>query len=344
MPTVATEGEAGSRPPNWDNVPFDVGCARCGHDLRGLTNPKCPACGLAFDWADAVPIEQLTCLHCGYHLYGLRETRCPECGERFTWEEVLTDYRRRNKPLFEYRWRERPIRSFVRTWYLTLRPHKLWSKVDIHDPVKVGPLLVMIAVAIVVFAGSIVILGGFDRWLWQWNWMQTWGRPVSLAAHFARLPRYVLSRLQGPDIYTLTCALILWFTSSLASLMVFRQSMRRCRVRTVHVVRVWAYALPTVAPVVVASLYALECVRVALIPNYWLAPLLPAVIALFLIAFAAWSIHLGYKKYLRMPHSVAVAVASQVMAVLVTGLCELLLLRDVRDSVFLQMLYLFGWS
>ena len=57
--------------PNWENVPFDVGCARCGNDLRGLTESICPACGLELDWADAVPIEQLTCLHCGYHLYGL---------------------------------------------------------------------------------------------------------------------------------------------------------------------------------------------------------------------------------------------------------------------------------
>ncbi len=72
MDATATtvEHEATSRPshPDWDHVPFDVGCARCGHDLRGLTDPRCPACQLEFDWADAVPIEQLTSETCGYHL------------------------------------------------------------------------------------------------------------------------------------------------------------------------------------------------------------------------------------------------------------------------------------
>ena len=66
--------------PNWDLVPFDVGCARCGHDLRSLTEPVCPQCKLEFDWAEAVPIESLVCDQCGYHLYGLSKTRCPECG------------------------------------------------------------------------------------------------------------------------------------------------------------------------------------------------------------------------------------------------------------------------
>ena len=78
--TDAVGAKGGSSAPDWDHVPFDVGCARCGHDLRGRSDPICPACGLTFDWADAVPIERLTCAHCNYHLYGLQEKRCPECG------------------------------------------------------------------------------------------------------------------------------------------------------------------------------------------------------------------------------------------------------------------------
>ncbi len=66
--------------PDWGKVPFDVACARCGEDLRGQTEPKCSACALVFDWADAVPLEELLCEGCGYHLYGLSETRCPEMG------------------------------------------------------------------------------------------------------------------------------------------------------------------------------------------------------------------------------------------------------------------------
>ncbi len=65
--------------PDWDKVPFHVGCARCGQDLRGLCDPVCPRCSLTFDWTEAVPIEELTCGRCGYHLYGLSRTRCSPC-------------------------------------------------------------------------------------------------------------------------------------------------------------------------------------------------------------------------------------------------------------------------
>ena len=110
MPTTNDPTVANSTGPDWDLVRFDVPCARCGHDLRGLTDPVCPACKLEFDWSVAVPVEHLTCEKCDYHLFGLTETRCPECGTRFTWNEALDAYRRRQKPLFEYRWRKKPVR------------------------------------------------------------------------------------------------------------------------------------------------------------------------------------------------------------------------------------------
>ena len=110
--------------PDWEKIPFHVGCARCGHDLRGLSEPKCPACALEFDLAEAVPIEELTCARCDYHLYGLTNSRCPECGGAFDWEDALADYHRTRLPYFEYRWRDRPVRSFVGTWWRTLRPKR----------------------------------------------------------------------------------------------------------------------------------------------------------------------------------------------------------------------------
>ena len=48
-----------SAPPDWDFVPFDVACARCGHDLRGQSEPKCPACELTFDWSEAVHVPAI---------------------------------------------------------------------------------------------------------------------------------------------------------------------------------------------------------------------------------------------------------------------------------------------
>ena len=107
-----TQEPSESNVPDWERIPFDVLCSRCGCDLRGRSEPVCPTCRLSFEWSDVAPIEQLTCLHCQYHLYGLSENRCPECGNSFTWEEVLTDYHHKRKPLFEYRWRKTPVRSF----------------------------------------------------------------------------------------------------------------------------------------------------------------------------------------------------------------------------------------
>ena len=89
--------------PDWAHVPFDVSCARCGQNLRGLQDPVCPACALEFDWSVAVPIENLTCLKCDYHLFGLTGNRCPECGTAFTWADVLEEFHRKRNPLFEYR-------------------------------------------------------------------------------------------------------------------------------------------------------------------------------------------------------------------------------------------------
>ena len=141
---VSTPDAATSSPPDWDNVPFDVGCARCGHDLRGRTDPTCPACGLEFDWADAVPIKRLTCSKCDYHLYGLRDTRCPECGTPFTWDEALEEYHRRQKPLFEYWWRRRPVRTLLRSYWLSIRPWKLWRRIDIQDPLGIAGLWLLL--------------------------------------------------------------------------------------------------------------------------------------------------------------------------------------------------------
>ncbi|MBN1346756.1 MAG: hypothetical protein JXQ73_28960 [Phycisphaerae bacterium] len=30
----------------------DIPCPRCGYDLRGLLNPRCPECAFTFDWSD----------------------------------------------------------------------------------------------------------------------------------------------------------------------------------------------------------------------------------------------------------------------------------------------------
>ena len=326
---------------DWGQVPFEVGCARCGYDLRGLAEPRCPACGLEFEWFDAVPIEQLTCRHCGYHLYGLRETRCPECGEWFAWEDVLDEYRRRKKPLFEYRWREKPIRSLIRTWFWTLRPGRLWLRMDIHDPPSVGPLLLMVLVGLLAVLLALLVSDGTLAWLLNSRWGGSYVGGVGWTCVYnpAELPMFIWESFGNADVYLVMESIAAWLLCSLAALLVFRQSMRRYKVRTKHVLRVWAYALPFhlgTAVVLISLLYGLE-----LFGLLRRASTLQLIVPLCVVGYVIWSIRCGYAKYLRMPHSSAVAMTSQFMALL--GALSLFTAVGQKSFAGFLIMQLFEW-
>lgn len=317
-----------SSSPDWSLVPFEVGCARCGHDLRGLSEPLCPACGLQFDWAEAVPVESLVCRKCKYHLFGLRETRCPECGEPFTWEQALDDYRRSRKPIFEYRWREEPVRSLFRTWRMAFRPRKLWSTIDLHDPPKVIPLLMMVLAAAFALTVSVVIpatareVPGFLEWfatLWKRGAgaQEYWTVVVDFAS-------YALKASARSSVIAVSC---FWWMWSYLGLMVFQQSMHRCRVRPSHVLRVVVFSVVMLSPV--------ACIVISLMwfadRWYYLPPAwrtwfeLGMVTLLFLsLVWTGRGLVLAYRYYVKMPHALGVVVASQVIAVLATLVTHLL--------------------
>jgi ribosomal protein L37E len=297
--------------PNWKLVPFEVGCARCGHDLRGLTEPKCPSCGLEFEWLRAVPIEQLVCRKCGYHLYGLTETRCPECGEPFTWAEVLDDYHRKRKPLFEYRWHDRPFRSLVYTWWLALRPWKLWRTVDLYDPPNVGGLCCVLLMGL----APGIVLGTFGFSTLSTILLRYGGSPWSVLPLFFAQSAWAIIKSVRP-LAVAALASLAWWAATFGALMLLVQSMRRCNVRAAQVLRVCTYALVPLLPATVTG-----AVAIVWFHSFWLlswaepAPLLWCVALMFHVV---WSIRCGYRVYLRIPHSLGVAVASQTIALLVT--------------------------
>ncbi len=314
-PSTDTDTTTSTTPAlDWDLVPFKVECARCGQDLKGLTDPTCPACGLDFDWSDAVPLEELTCLHCGYHLYGLTKTRCPECGERFTWEEVLDEFRRHRKPFFEYQWRRHPFQSLRRTWRWAVWPPNFWRRFDIHDPPQVGPLLSLVVLSLAVLFVLIVLLSGLDKWVWMRLWVSR--RVGATGGAWGDLPWYLLGKIAARETYTTLLTAVAWVGMNFAALMVFRQSMRRCKVRTVHVIRVWAHATSLMLPVVVIIIsftgFTIAFAGIRHIPGTEL------MVTLLFLAHVTWSGSCAYRTYLRMPHSLAVAIAAETMAVLAT--------------------------
>jgi len=327
--------------PDWDKVPFDVGCARCGHDLRGLDAPVCPKCKLEFDWAEAVPIEELICARCHYHLYGLTETRCPECGEPFNWDDALAEYHRRQKPLFEYQWRRRPVRSFIDTWKSTLRPGRFWARMSIHDPPHIPALLAMIAGC---FAASIIVwipLQAIAGWVWDWRWYtlsrfrQARWRPWDAVVKNCR------DSLTDSTIYVTLGYAAVWALASLAALMIFRQSMRRYRVRTAHVTRVWAYAVPMMLPLAVILPFV-----PLFVTGMWGWPADPVFLHhwfLFLVPYVIWSIHFAYRDYLHMRHSLAVAISTQMIAVMATlVICDLVFARGYTAALLIEFDKCFG--
>lgn len=323
-PAIAGTADA----PDWDRVPFDVQCARCGQDLRGQTEPVCPACALTFDWAEAVPLEELLCEECGYHLCGLRETRCPECGEQFTWEEVLAARVRRKRPMFEYHWRDRPVSSFVTSMFLALRPRRLWQQVDIHDR---PPVLGLVGLALLSMVLTVCVLLGaltFVVWVAWSSWVQLpSGRWVPGPLRIETVWPAILQVL--PTASVLVPAVVSWCGSSFLALMVFRQSMRLCKVRAAHVARVWAYAVPLVMTwfgVVFVVWGGFNWAVESWAPAHELTILLLDIVVpvgrvVLPVGFGAlviWSIRCGYRHYIGMRHAFWVALATQVIAFLVT--------------------------
>lgn len=341
-------GDTVSTAPDWNLVDFAVDCARCGFNLRGRQEPTCPRCALEFDWDDAVPLEHLRCQQCGYHLYGLKEKRCPECGSAFTWDVVLAAYRRSRKPLFEYRWRDEPLRSLARTWRMAMRPKKFWQKLDIHDPPNTGALVLTVFSALLLWYLVYSVLTGllsFMVWCNRYYIMvASGGRRWAYPTGIARAWNDVLHVLMSAETLALAASISYWLVGTLIGLLVFQESMSRCHVRTAHVVRVWAYGVSLVVPVMVGAFVLLalasEC-SLRLGFNRWFpsyAYLMQPAAMLCIVAFAIWSVRCAYRHYLRMQHSLAVAIASQAIAVLFVGVVEMTAFLGLRYSLLAQLL------
>lgn len=111
-------------PPNWDRLPYDVCCPRCGYNLKLLAAP-----------------------------------RCPECGLRSTWRELVAAAKARVvSPLFEYQWRRRPVRSFFRTLGESMLPWMIWQTATLTARPRITPLIVMLFLTLVLGAATFILI------------------------------------------------------------------------------------------------------------------------------------------------------------------------------------------
>jgi hypothetical protein len=216
-PTGATLAPGGSGPPDWGRIDFDPECPRCGYNLRGLERARCPECGLQFDWA-----------------------------------VLIQRHVDRGAFLIEHAWRRRPLRSFAETAWRALFPWRFWRIVQIEESVCVPALLAFAALSFVLFlvvlhglALAMVVMVRIVNYSAGNPWPTiawSWQHPALFQLHLlGRWPllgdwRYLLLSL-GVACWSIGIALILG---------VCQQTLGRCRVRKMQIMRVVSYVMPPI--------------------------------------------------------------------------------------------------
>ena len=276
--------------------------------------------------------EELHCPLCGYDLRAITEPRCPECGYAFEWEELRDPARRLHPYLFEHH-PHRPVWAFVRTLVGGLRPWRFWAKLHPTQPLRPRRLvlywLIVVAIAFVPFAiayAGVVIIEKSEVPTWRDSmkrWMPT-GRVKATEEDLDRIypqlasPRFFVKAVG--DVIAVTPWLLVamaWPWLTLASFLLLRTSMRHAQIKFTHVLRCSVYAGDVfvwgallLLPFSIKMLLAALRLNVmgfydAVLAHY--SALALAVVALLVV----WRLFVAYRKYLRLPHALAVAVLLQ---------------------------------
>jgi hypothetical protein len=309
--------------------------------------------------------EELHCPLCDYNLRGTVEPRCPECGYQFEWDALRDPARRLHPYLFEHH-PERNLGSFVRTFLEGLRPGRFWKSLHPAQPSRPRRLLfywLVMAVPMVLAAGS-------------WTAGQLRDYRISNAMQRSRFQASILPRMDSDNVRELlrpyggsldafladnfpnnpgkrfyyqagwstpgalnglAFALLAWPWLTFVTLLLFRFSMRRARIRPVHVLRCVLYSFDAVlwAGVAASAVVAATVLQfrpagvrgMRYLPG-WIDMLVdpylqdPAAKALLgagaaLLPFMAWRLTVAYRQYLRFDRPAATVLASQVIVLLV---------------------------
>jgi hypothetical protein len=306
--------------------------------------------------------EHLACPLCDYDLHGLVDPRCPECGYAFTWAELRDPTRRLHPYLFEHH-PQRNLRSFLRTLLGSQFPRRFWRTLFPTQPSRPRRLLLYGFLAAAILVAPFLGLLGYrvyemdrtmrDRRAFEMRTM-TPLRAAELTAQFGSVKAYleqaaplfpdqrylrfhnITGWWQLGGAFQVTAFALLWPWLTFLSLLVFRASMRRARVRPVHVLRCVIYTADA------AVLIALAAGAFWFFYDPWLSrsgtwygtwyqfksdrSVVYVLGGMFLIL--TYRLSIAYKRYLRFDHALATAIASQVMI----GLLTLKLVADFYSS------------
>jgi hypothetical protein len=255
--------------------------------------------------------EEIFCPLCQYNLRGLTVPRCPECGHRFAWPEVLDPRQRLHPFLFEHH-PEKKFSCFWRTLVGGLRPRRFWSSLR-----PVQPSFPRRLIAYWCLSASLFVLATVVPVVYRFVWM------VRLRAGLLGMS---VDRALSASLPDLACGVLIvnlavvWPWLTFLILMVFQVSMRRAKVRPIHVLRcvlysadlIWWGGLLLIMAMVLSAVYV-----VSFGPGLALA-MGPSVV-FFIVAWpvASYRLWVAYSRYLRFDRPFLTVLASQVILVLV---------------------------
>lgn len=283
------------------------------------------------EW-DTVPHE-LTCPLCDYNLRGLREPRCPECGHHFEWRDLTDPSRSRHPWLFEHH-PNRNLGSFWKTARGGLRPLHFWTALSPTQPSRPRRLILYWCIA-----ALIGLFGAASPYVAVWGHSEIRSRQ---AAAMRTSPKALARRgpaprplslsdtfsVVGPDYLVAGAWAVAWPWITYLTLMIFRISMRRARIKPIHVLRCVLYSSDSVlwAGILVTGTTALAWAAAELQDENWIklfSGVNAAVLAGFYLLVVA-RLGAAYARYLRFDRPWATVIASQVVfGLLVINQCEL---------------------
>ncbi len=287
MPETPDEDIAPQKPiegPDWSAVEFHPQCPLCEYDLFGLSAPRCPECGYAFDWADVLD---------------------PRAAE--------------HPYLFEYH-PERNVRSYFQTAWHALLPVRFWKPLHPSHPPQLRRLVLYRITGAAIYLICIMIQCFVETALISSFYLSSFNSFDNMMSAFRRAQFIYASR---PGAFTIDVVVygLLPLAASwvmLGALCVFRISMKRARIRTAHVVRCVVYSVDPSGWSATAILVTFSHLVLMAIsrPTWWSDTYSPMLICGW-ISFNFYRLYEAYKQYLRFERSFATILAASIIVFLV---------------------------
>ncbi len=236
------------------------------------------------------------------------EGTCSECGLTFAWVDIFRPERVHPKWSFEHA-TKRHVRALLKTVFFALRPARFWSAMSLAAPIRLWRLAVMVlALALVVHiaAGGLAVRVGWES-LWVWRpapagavmgWLagtltpgtmnfDGWELALLLAWPYSQGFGYDAWRLIGP----LGLLALVWGVLVPLPYLVLVDTMKKAKCRPGHLVRGWAYFVPTLFVLVIVDLLVLYLQQLFPATTGW-----SVLAGALLVFFAAWCV-LWWKQF-----------------------------------------------